>query len=205
MPTLHVTVASATFTLAATIGLYFSANILPRYIRAYRRARKQSSERVLSEGLHREIMVVETMRLLVHLTSMSAGIWSFFIDPTPAIFTDRNHAWFEVYVLCVLVSANVAVTINTLIVRHGYLRRRGETKPPLSRDAVAGILRRERATSRESKRQAAEGDRQTREGERQTREGVRQTIEGERLRDLEEATRRSTTQEQRKPKKQTAE
>jgi hypothetical protein len=140
---LHVTVASSLFILSSLIGLWYSAAILPRYIATYRATLRvrDPGERRLAEGLHFEIMVGEIVRCVLHTLFLVAGIWSLTIAPAPIHPQSINQQWFGVYFLWMLVTANIGLTINTLTVRHGYRKRRGEVyaKRLPSRDQFAAL------------------------------------------------------------------
>jgi hypothetical protein len=140
---LHVTVASALFILSSLIGLWYSASILPRYIATYRTTARvrDPGERRLSEGLHFEIMMGEIIRCILHALFLIAGLWSLTIAPAPIHPESINQQWFGVYFLWMLVTANIGLTINTLTVRRGYRKRRGEVSSKLlpSRDQFAAL------------------------------------------------------------------
>jgi hypothetical protein len=149
MPHLHVTSASAIFTLSSLIGLWYSIGILPRYIATYRAARrvKDAASRTLSEGIHFEIMVGEIIRGSIHTIFLIAAIWSTLLVPDPIPPGESlGHLSFGAYFLWALVAANVGITINTLVVRRGYRRRRGEGPAKIlpTRDQFAGVLMRVR-------------------------------------------------------------
>jgi len=146
MQHLNFTVAGIIFTLSSAIGLSYSVGILPRYLSTYRAAlRLQDPEnRRIAEGIHFEIVANETIRGLIHLTFLIAGIWSIWIEPAPVFFTDHNHVLFSLFLLWSLVFANIGITVNTLIVRRGYRKRRNEGTVKLlpTRDTMATVLRR---------------------------------------------------------------
>jgi hypothetical protein len=149
MPHLHVTDASAIFTASSLIGLYYSLGILPRYIATYRATRrvKDAASRSLSEGIHFEIMVGEIIRGTIHTIFLIAGVWSTLLVPDPIPPGEsRGHLSFGAYFLWALVAANVGITINTLVVRRGYRRRRGEGPAKImpTRDSVAHLMHRVR-------------------------------------------------------------
>lgn len=152
MPTLHATPANIVFILSSAIGLWCSLNILPRYVRTYRDAVRLRDEknRRFATGVHSEILAAESIRGTIHLFALAAGVWSLFLAPPPLFFHDRNHLWANLFILWAIVFAQVGTTLNTLVVRRGYLRRRGESPVKLlpSRDTMARLVMRVRRLER---------------------------------------------------------
>jgi len=151
MPHVHLTLADTLFVVSSAIGLWYSAGILPHYYGTWRNTRRvrDASERRLAGGLHLEMLATEALRTTVHLLFLVAGVWSAFLAPPPVVIASP-HLAFDVYFLWTLVVANIAITVNTLIVRWGYRERRGArgTKPLPSRAALAAALHRLRLVER---------------------------------------------------------
>jgi hypothetical protein len=141
---IHVTVASAIFILSSLVGLWYSVGVLPRYVATYRATKKvlDDGDRRLAAGLHFEIMAGEIIRCTLHTLFLVAGIWSLTIPPAPLHPESINQRWFGAYFLWMLVAANIGLTANTLTVRRGYRRRRGEpvVKVLPSREKFAAVL-----------------------------------------------------------------
>lgn len=147
----NITPADAIFTLSSLVGLWYSVGILPRYFRSFRVARKlrDTTDRRNAGGLHFTVFLSESVRCAIHMSFLTLGIWSAFVEPSPVVFTDRNHTWFAGFFLFALIGTNIALTLNTIIVRRGYLSRRGGIGKPLpTRDAAASVLRRLRILER---------------------------------------------------------
>jgi hypothetical protein len=109
-------------------------------------------------------MVGEIVRCILHVLFLVAGLWSLTIAPAPLYPQSLNQQWFGAYFLWMLVTANIGLTANTLIVRRGYRTRRGESVAKVlpTRDQFAAVLLRVRrlegrGRAEESRNDAVDG------------------------------------------------
>jgi len=146
MPHTYLTIADAIFTVSSAVGLWYSVAVLPSYYRSWRESRhiSDTENRRLARRLHFEIFITESMRTLIHLLFLVAGAWTVFVPPIPTPPQTIAQGVLQLYVLIAIVSGNILITVNTLVIRSGYRVRRRErlTKPLPTRQTMAAVLRR---------------------------------------------------------------